>query len=101
MTTMSRTLLTLLCGVAIALGAAACNGDNKCDQLVAELEKEWGDEEMTDEQKEEAEEGKKEFLAECNKALEDDPEGTKEAIDCFLDADSFEEIAECPDIPGL
>ena len=56
---------------------------------------------MTAEQKAEFEEEKKEAVASCEAALEAHPEETREAIDCFLAADSLEDAQDCPDLPEV
>jgi uncharacterized protein YjbJ (UPF0337 family) len=110
MTKFSRGLLALLFAGGIAFAATGCgqsSSANQCDKVVDKaftmLTEAFGDMmgEMTDEQKAEFEAEKKEAVAECQKALEANPEEAKKAIDCFLAADSFEEAEECPELPDV
>ena len=109
MTTISRTLLTLLIAGALALGSAACSSSdgNKCektaDKLFSLMEAEFGEAmaEFSDEDKAEIEEQKKELIAECNNAVEENAAETNEALDCILAADAFADLEDCPELPGV
>jgi uncharacterized protein YjbJ (UPF0337 family) len=109
MTKFSRGLLALLFAGGIAFAATGCGNSsaNQCEKVVDKaftmLTEAFGDAmgEMTDEQKAEFEAEKKEAVAECQKAVEANPEEAKKAIDCFLAADSFEDAEECPELPDV
>ncbi len=80
-----------------ALGAAGCDSGDVCENMMdnmEELAEAAGEEEDVDDAEIE------EMLEECREGVEESEE-FKEAVECYAEADSEEDLMDCPAFPAM
>ncbi len=101
MRTFAHGLLALVFAGGVAFAASGCGNDaKKCEQVADKMHElakaEFGD--IVDDEDLDAE--REEGIEACKAALEANPDETSAALDCFLAADSMEDVAKC-ELPAV